>query len=173
MARILHRTSQYADGLQCTVPLALVWILGLCFGQAVYLVSEPSSVSLMRSSICSAVSIVCLHHTVFPFLLSAIAYFLHTPRILLLLSFGKAFLFSYASLAVCNLFGTAGWMARWFLMFSDQCTLPVLYFFWHRCLSAKRGGSFPEALLLAAIAFLIASIDYSIISMRFLAYVNL
>ena len=42
MARILHRTSQYADGLQCTVPLALVWILGLCSGQAVYLVSEPS-----------------------------------------------------------------------------------------------------------------------------------
>ena len=57
-------------------------------------------------------------------------------------------------------------------MFSDLFTLPMLYFLWHRCLAADRKVSIPEALLLMAFALLIASIDYSIISMLFLAFVN-
>ena len=57
-------------------------------------------------------------------------------------------------------------------MFSDLFTLPMLYFLWHRCLAADRTVSIAEALILMAFALLIASIDYSIISMLFLAFVN-
>ena len=172
MARILRRTSRYPLCRRDTVLLALFWVLGLCAGQAVCILSEPLSTSVMRSAASSAVSIVGLLHTLFPFFLSAIAIALHAPRMLLALSFGKAFLSSYASLAICRFFGTSGWLARWFLMFSDLFTLPMLYFLWHRCLAADRTVSIPEALLLMSFALLIASIDYSIISMLFLAFVN-
>lgn len=125
----------------------------------------------MRSAASSAVSIVGLLHTLFPFFLSAIAIALHAPRMLLALSFGKAFLSSYASLAICRFFGTSGWLARWFLMFSDLVSLPMLYFMWHRCLSTDHVVSISEILLLMALALLVASIDYSTISTLFLAFV--
>ena len=173
MARILHRTSRCADCRRNTVALAFVWTLGLCSGQVVCLMSEPTCTSLMHSAACSTVSIVCLLHTFFPFFLSAVAYFMHTPRMLLPLSFGKAFLSSYASFAIRKLFGTAGWLARCFFMFSDLCTLPMLYFFWYRCLSDDREVSVSEVILLMALALLIASIDYSVISKLFLAFVIL
>ena len=172
MARILHRTSRHTVFRRDTILLALFWVFGLCSGQAVCMLSEPFSTSLMRSAACSAVSIVGLLHTFFSFFLSVVLIALHAPRMLLLLSFGKAFLSSYASFAICRFFGTAGWLARWFLMFSDLFSLPMLYFFWHRCLSEGRVVSFPEMVLLMALALLIASIDYSIISMLFLAFVN-
>lgn len=171
MARILHRTARRTYCRRNTILLGLVWTLGLCSGQAVYWMSETNYTSLMRSPSYSAVSIVCLLHAFFPFFLSAVAYFLHTPRMLLPLSFGKAFLSSYASAVVCMLYGTAGWLARWFLMFSDLCTMPILYFFWRRCLSDDRTVSVPEAFFLVALALLIASIDCSVISTLFLAFV--
>ena len=172
MARILRQISRRLFCCGDTILLALAWILGLCSGQAVCMLSESLPSSMMRSAACSAVSIVGLLHTFFPFFLSAVAIVLHAPRMLLPLSFGKAFFSSYASFAICSFFGTAGWLARWFLMFSDLFTLPMLYFLWHRCLAADRTVSIPEALLLMAFALLIASIDYSIISMLFLAFVN-
>lgn len=171
MARILRRTSRYPLCRRDTVLLALFWFLGLCAGQAVCILSEPLSTSVMRSAASSAVSIVGLLHTLFPFFLSAIAIALHAPRMLLALSFGKAFLSSYASLAICRFFGTSGWLARWFLMFSDLISLPMLYFMWHRCLSTDHVVSISEILLLMALALLVASIDYSTISTLFLAFV--
>ena len=171
MARILRRTSRYPLCRRDTVLLALFWGLGLCAGQAVCILSEPLSTSVMRSAASSAVSIVGLLHTLFPFFLSAIAIALHAPRMLLALSFGKAFLSSYASLAICRFFGTSGWLARWFLMFSDLISLPMLYFMWHRCLSTDHVVSISEILLLMALALLVASIDYSTISTLFLAFV--
>lgn len=173
MARIFHRNRSCPQCIAGRARLALVWILGLFSGLAAGIMSETISFPLMRSTVFSAVSIVGLFHTLLPFLLSAVAMVLHAPGMLLPLCFGKAFLSSYASFAICRAFGTAGWLVRWFLMFTDLWTLPILYYFWLRILSGTGAASRCEALFLSSLALLLGSIDYAIISPLFLELVTL
>lgn len=148
-----------------TLFLAFFWFLGLAFGILFFLLSGDSFVSLMRGTLTSSVSIIrVLCVSLLPFLLSAFAVFISEPRLLLLICFGKAFLFSFVSFGVIQAFGSAGWLVRWLLLFSDCASVPVLYWFWLRNISGNSRFCFWEICGFLSMELLIGSIDYCLVS---------
>ncbi len=113
--------------------LAFFWCLGLATGVLVALCMDESFLLLMRMAALRPVSIVSLFLTTFlPFITSAIAVYIAKPALLPVIAYLKAAVFSFISLMTFFSFGTAGWMIRCLVMFTDIVTLPFLYSFWHR-----------------------------------------
>lgn len=143
--------------------LAFSWIAGLLFGSLAYLAAGEWSLSLMRSALYAPVSIVgILCVSLLPFLISAYAVFLSNFSLLLLISFAKAFLFSFVSLGIWVSFASAGWLMRILLLFADWTCLPLLYGFWLRSLSRRVG--LWETMLVFALIGLLGSIYFRVIS---------
>lgn len=145
--------------------LALSWCLGLISGIVLFLFAGTQILPWMRSTAYGAVSIVgLLCVTLLPFLFSAFAVFISEPWLLLPISYGKAVLFSLISLGILQSFGSAGWLVRLLLMFSDSVSVPLLYCFWHRHISGRRKLAFSEAWNAVSLCILIGSIDYCLVS---------
>lgn len=142
--------------------LALCFFAGIACGFVVFLGAGSSLSSLMRSAADGTVSIVSLLcSALFPFLISAFAVFLSRSA-LLAVCFGEAFLFAFTSVGVSRAFGTGGWLVCFLVMFSNTMCLPLLYFFWLRLLSGRISRLGILAVL--ALALLIVSVDYRIVS---------
>ena len=145
--------------------LAFFWIVGLLCGITVYISAEDSLFPVMRSISFHAVSIVSLLCVnLFPFLLSAFAVSSSKTVLMLLICFSKAFLFSFVSLGISQTYGSAGWLIRSMLLFSDCLTTPMLYWFWLRHLPENRPYVGWETFGMSALGILIGSVDYRIIS---------
>lgn len=148
-----------------SVFLALSWLSGFFFGSLIFYITGSSFSSLMRGVIYGSVSIVGLMSvSVLPFLISAFAVYISKPSLLLIVSFGKAFLFSFVSLGIMDGFASTGWLIRWLLMFSDLISLPVLYWFWNRHISGDIPFSAAESLLVLSLCILVGSVDYCYVS---------
>lgn len=155
-----------ADGKQRLHMLlfAFLWFAGLLLGLRAAHLPGSAYTSLMLAAFESRVSIVGLAAVLLlPFLFSAFAVFISQPWLLLPIAFGKAVAFGCCVGGISVAFGSAGWLARWLLMFSDCCMLPVLCWFWLRCLS---GGKMPAKDLAVCVtaAVVIGSLDYGIVS---------
>lgn len=149
----------------CRFFLACFWLSGALCGILASLSAGRTLVSLMRGTLFVPVSIVgMLCATALPFLLSAFAVFLSRPVLLLTICFGKAFLFAFVSMGIFQAFGSAGWLLRWFLLFSDYASVPLLYWFWLRHISGERPLDGWETALLCSLALLIGSVNFSVIS---------
>lgn len=123
----------------------------------------------MRGCLYDTVSIVCIFSLLcLPFMISLLASFWNVRGLIYLIAFGKAFLFSFVSLGIFLSFGSAGWLVYLMLMFSQMCSLPVLYWFWIYCLNHRQSPSSLEVFSLLSLFFLIASVD-SVYVMPFLA----
>ena len=148
-----------------SVFLAFFWFFGLVAGVLTALSASDLLSASMRTAVFSRVSILGLASAVFlPFLFSAFAVYIQCPFLLLPIAFAKAFLFSYLGLGVIEAFGSAGWLIRVLLMFSDIVLLPVLFWFWIRYISGdSRYGSRATAVCIS-VAALVGSIDYCVIS---------
>lgn len=136
--------------------LAFFWLCGMCCGFLSFYAANKSVLPLMRGTPYVPVSIVrLLCVNLLPFLLSALAVFLSSPMLVLLVCFSKAFVFFFVSLGLCQAFSSAGWLVRFLLLFSDCLSIPVLYFFWLRRISPDHKNRFFEdiwtLLLLAAL----------------------
>lgn len=108
--------------------LAFSWVLGLGFGGLVFRSGGETAVSLMRLALYEQVSIVSLFFSaLLPFLFSAFAVYLHCPWLLMVICFFRAFLYSYFLCSLFAAFGSAGWLLRWLLLFTDSCTAALLY----------------------------------------------
>ena len=82
---------------------------------------------LMRPSVSGGVSIIRqLAAVLLPFLFAAIAAYLDKPRLLHVICFFKTFTFGFCSMLICCAYGSAGWLIRLFLQFSDILSLPLL-----------------------------------------------
>ena len=148
----------------CRILLPLCYFCGMVCG-IIFAHCSDSFASLMRRALLAPVSIVG-HATVFllPFLLTAFAVWISHPGILLTTVFGKAFLFGACSAALDLSFGSAGWLVRIFLMFSDMAGLSVFYWLWLRLLTRNHSGIL-YAFLAAFVALVcIGGIDYRIIT---------
>lgn len=133
MARFLHHIFSGLQRKADTVFLALFWSAGLFAGCVFYRNTGDSTVSLMCGALNGAVSIVSLLSVILlPFLLSAFAVYLSRPSFLFLIAFAKAFSLAFVSAGLLSAFGSAGWLARLLLMFSDCCTVPLLWLYWLR-----------------------------------------
>ncbi len=147
-----------------TIPfLASAWLLGLVSGSFFSVSAGNSFLLTMRAAASSHVSIFGLLASILlPLLFSAFAVYISQPWLLVPIAFGKAFFFSYLALAVLSAFGSAGWLIRWLLMFSDSLSLPVLWWYWLRAVSGRRKFADTAAAFLAALV--IGSVDFYMIS---------
>ena len=165
MARFLLHESPKSSRKGSTVFLALSFSAGLTGGILTFIAAGQSIFPLMRSTLSGSVSIVSLLCvTALPFLFSAVAVFLSGPQLLFPIAFGKAFFFSFFSLGTMAAFGSAGWMIRCLLMFSDLMGLPLLYYYWQRHIPGGHAFSSMEAFAFFSLFFLIGSIDFCLIS---------
>ena len=146
--------------------LAFSWCAGLACGCCLFMKLGLSLDARMRSPALGAVSIVRLVLiTFFPFLLSAVAAVFSVPTLFVLICFFKALSFSFASLGVWLLFGSAGWFSRWILLFSDSVGVCILLFFWIRHFPGSRESNVRlwDFLLYFALFFLLCSVDYCMV----------
>lgn len=151
--------------LPCKILLLVSWSIGLICGIAYAFQADSSFSSLMHSAALSPVSIVSLLIVLFlPFLISAIAVFLSRPVLLMPLAFTKAFSFGACAFAADLAFSSAGWLLRSMLMFSDLLTVPVLIWFWLRCLKGDRFRSCRDLAICAGFIVLIGNFDFYIVS---------
>ena len=145
--------------------LAFFFLCGFLLGIFAFSCMDSSILPLMRSASVSPVSIVgILCVTILPFLISALAVYISEPWILFAVAFGKAFCFSFLSMAAMLSCGSGGWLVRLFLMFSDLLGLPVLYLYWQRSLCRERSFSPQEAFTVLSLLLFIGSVDYRMIS---------
>lgn len=146
------------------IHLWLSWVFGLISGIAFSYCSD-SFVSLMRGAALSPVSIVGLGAVmILPFLLSAFAVIIDHPGLLIPLAFCKAFLFAACAASVDHSFGDSGWLIRALLMFSDLCSLPVLFWLWTSCFTRGKDHYFRIITISFVLIILIGSVDFLIIA---------
>lgn len=116
--------------------------------------------SAMRAAVSSRVSIIgLLSCSLLTFLASALAVYLGRRILLIPIAFIKAFFFSYAGYRLFLAWGQAGWLVTGLTMFSSLCSLPVLYWYWRRCLSAPR-FEWPVFRLALALLSVIGFVDF-------------
>ncbi|MGM9548844.1 MAG: hypothetical protein ACI3V5_03265 [Faecousia sp.] len=165
MAQFFHRNLPVWWRKCCFLILAFCWIAGLLSGAYVFRSAGSSLDSLMRGALFRPVSIAgLLCVTIFPFLFSAFAVYISEPRLLLLVCFGEAFVFSFVSLGLTQCGGSAGWLIRWLLSFSTSLTAPLLYLYWLRHLTGRKRFCSLEAAGMLCMCALIGSVDFRLIS---------
>ena len=146
--------------------LAASWLCGFVFGVFCYSTSCPEFTSLMRRAFSCSVSIVgLLNAALIPFLLSTLFIATSMPLLLPGLCFVKAFLFSFVSIGVLKSFGSGGWLLRFFLLFSDCVTLPLLLGYWQWSVSAPGKLRWIEISCVVFFAVvLVTFLDYRVIA---------
>ena len=116
--------------------------------------------SQMRAAVSGRVSIVgLLSCSLLTFLVSALTVYLGRRIFLIPIAFLKAFFFSYAGYRLYLAWGQAGWLVTGLTMFSSLCSLPVLYWYWRRCLEAGR-FEWPVFRRVLALLLVIGLVDF-------------
>lgn len=111
--------------------LLMLWIFGIILGAAAGGAASSESVSLMRRVLFAPVSIVgLLICAVLPFAFSFAAVLSGRARLIYLLCGLKGFSFAYTGSLCLACFGSAGWLVRAFLLFSQIATVPALWYVW-------------------------------------------
>lgn len=183
---IIHFCRRFADmdlffrpGVTCprckesVLSLASSYFAGLILGGCMFYAAGGSFFSLMRAGDYSRMSIVCLLAVLFlPFLFSAFAVYIHQSWLLMPICFLKAFIFAFVYVGISVSFADTGWLVRFFLMFSDIATLPLLWLFWLYLLSDKfrfRSGTVLYIILAVAA---VGCFDYTVVSSYWAQFIS-
>ncbi len=163
---LLRRTQTLFDIRQKKAAvLACCWISGLLLGSTYSYGAGESYFLLMRMAATSRVSIVGLLFLLyFPFLIAAYFALTLRPQSMLILCFCKAFIFACCGFAATSVFGTAGWMIRMLLQFSDCCIIPFFIWFCLRNISEPSVSIKWDLLLCSFVALFVAVLDFCVIS---------
>lgn len=147
------------------VLLACAWFSGLVAGVFCSLSASDSLFPTMRAAVQSCMSIPGLLSAILlPLLFSAFAVYISQPWLLIPIAFVKTFRFSFLAVGVMAAYGSAGWLIRWLLMFSDSLMLPVLWWYWSASLD-RRGLAIAKAsAVVLSVMIMIGSLDYCVIS---------
>lgn len=144
--------------------LAFVWILGLLSGCLLSARAGTSFFLTMRTADFRGVSIIGLLSVfVLPLLFSALAVFIDQIWLLVPIAFAKAFCFSFLAFGITAAFDGAGWLIRWLLMFSDCCSLPLLWWYWLRSVSGSDVHYARGTIACFAAALAVGCVDYGLI----------
>ena len=164
MARFLHRFFVWFGRNVPTVLLVACFFAGFIPGIRMSC-KAAFSFSLMRGAMDSAVSIVsALCVLLLPLFFSALAVYFSKPKLLYGIAFLKAFTFAFVSAGITSGFGSAGWLARRLLMFSDSLSLPLLWLYWLRHIPGKGVFQPADTILIASCMGFIGFADHVLIS---------
>lgn len=162
--RFLNRKLPHFSRRMMFLLLAFSWCLGLVLGLWSSAMAGESLVPLMQSAASARVTITGLLTAIsLPFLLSALAVFLGRWWLFLPIAFGKAFLIAFTGYGVFVSFGSAGWLMRVLLMFSDCACAPLLLWLWIHGITAERRRVLSVAGP-ALLALAIGSVDFYVVS---------
>ncbi len=149
----------------CKFMLVIAWGIGLLAGIYIAYNAPATTLSMMRMCYFPRVSIIgFVLILTFPLILSVIAIRLHIPFMCYFIALLKAFCFSYSTGCIIILYGSAGWLVRWLLIFSDSCTVVVLFWFWFRYVSGDREVGKRDVVICILLTILICCADYYIVS---------
>lgn len=165
MARFLLHHNSLVSRKAYVFFLASTFLSGLLVGCFARTSAEVDSVSWMRGVLDAPVSIVGLLSVIFlPFLFSAFAVYTSQHWLLAPIAFWKALSFALAAGWIGAAFGSAGWLMRILLMFTDICSMPLLILFWLRYGCRERQPKLLSVLNFLGAAICIGSIDFFMIS---------
>ena len=154
MHKSIQNRFRFHNRFLTVLGLLVVWVTGAWVGYLFYRSLEHVFISLMCGSCCDFVSIIMLLAGVtIPFLITAYAVHYKQNHILYLLCFTKAFSYAVAVFSVYGVYGNAGWLMHFFLLFSENVSVCLLLFLWLQCL-LERNALMPAFVRCGCIALL-------------------
>lgn len=147
-----------------TIILAFCWFAGLLTGCFFADHAGIFHYSMMRRAVSGSVSIAGLVVVVLPFLFSAFAVYLSKTWLFLPFCFLKAFQFAYIAGLVGVSFGSAGWLIRLLLFFTDGWEILLLLWIWLRWISGGARQAIREITFCGILCSVIWIIDYFVVS---------
>ena len=154
-----------------TSVLAFSWMLGLSLGFSAVIsgvfASAFRQVANVSPSFLSIISVL-----LFPVVVSFLAVFAGMRWLIFPLVFLKAIAFAYVGWSVVITFGSAGWLLRLLIMFSDCACIPLFLWFWNRAINSEFDSLLPAFFVTILITLGVGLIDYCVIS-PFLASLTL
>lgn len=144
-----------------------VFICGLLFGGCIARLGFHIPICLSDTRVPGAAFLVALG---LPFLASYVVFQFLKPALVLPICFLKAFSYSYFGCGILLQYGSAGWLIRLLLTFSDGLALLVLCWYWLRHIEGNRFLLHRDTAVCAGIVLVIGVVDIMYIS-PFLALV--
>ena len=147
-----------------TIILAFCWCAGLFTG--CFFANHAGDVhfTMMRRAVSCPVSIAGLVVMLLPFLFSAFAVYLSKTWLFLPFCFLKAFQFAYIAGLVGVSFGSAGWLIRLLLFFTDGWEILLLLWIWLRWIGGGARQAIREITFCGILCSVIWIIDYFVVS---------
>lgn len=143
----------------------IIWLCGLAGGVFIATGLDHTHFLLMRPSNLYGLSIFRQLAAVYlPFLFAAYAVSIDNPKLLLVLCFVKAFAFSFCGCLVFNAYGTAGWLVRLLLLFTDVFTIPVLIWYCLRHIDSQIYSAKRDLIICILLITIVVCFDYFVIS---------
>ena len=143
--------------------LACSWTLGLVFG--ICSVASGSFGPVFQQAADLSPSFFSIISVLFlPLVISLLALFAGWRWVIFPLAFLKALSFAYVGWSILAAFGSAGWLIRLLLMFSDCTTVPLLWWFWNKALTLEFDALVPASFSAALTILGIGILDYGVIS---------
>lgn len=153
---------------RCRTPrtvLAYLWLVGLLSGTVVSLLADTLLSSTMHAAIHGSMSIFgLLAALLLPLCFTAFAVYISRPSLVFPLVLLKAFLFSFIGAGLLTSFGTAAWLLRCLLMFSDSLVLPILWWTWLQCFSEDRCTVLRCCAVSAIFVIVIGCFDFALVA---------
>ena len=154
--------------------LSITFAFGLCFG--IYLAAE--SEAILRQALLGIISVsLSLSGAIFafilPFLLSVACIAFSLPAMVIPVCFVKAVVFGFCSCGTLLVFGSSGWLIRFFLLFTDSCTLLPMLWFWLRHIDGSKLSLKRDIVICFSLFVLLCAFDYFIISPYLMMLMNL
>ena len=148
-----------------SVSLFFIWVIGLLLGWFAASACADMLQTLIPALLLADRSpAMILLPTLLPFLLSAFAVYFSLPWLLAVFCGLKAFSFGFCGFGLCMVYGQCSWLIRLLYMFTDICSLPVLYFYWLRYLCGGNRPYWVTNLCFLSILMAICCIDRCVIS---------
>ena len=123
------------------VLLAFFWLLGIAIGYFCAVVAERHTEIALSSYIADGTSVLRLWIIhLFPFILVAFAYRFSQHYVIYFLNLVKSAIYSFCNFYVIFVFGSAGWLVRVLLLFTDTFSVLLLFYFSLGCLYNRSIG---------------------------------
>lgn len=157
----LHQNSQ---GCKCsTAILAFSWTMGLAVGLCAIVSGCCDAIFYQAADITptffSIISVLLL-----PIMIAVLAVFIGQCWLIFPMAFLKAVAFAYVGWSVVITFGSAGWLIRLLLLFSDCASMPLLWWFWNKALVSDFDALVPASVAAVLTILGIGIVDYGVIS---------